>query len=137
MWLICREITHPLNQTRCLIRRVPALTEHLIISIQRRRPGAEFGGRKIVSRTKISESRFFRKKCPFNLFTAKISDDLFFSHQPFARIRKHYFSKYWGTNAWAVPHLKFLGGPSPRSPPLFLFIIGWCYMSDTNAHVTW
>src|SRR6218665_2239706 len=22
-----------------------------------------------------------------------------------------------GTNAWAVPHLKFWGGPSPQSPP--------------------
>src|SRR6218665_3285659 len=36
---------------------------------------------------------------------------------------KHYFSKYWGTDAWAVPHLKFFWGPSPqfppRSPPLY------------------
>src|SRR6218665_2922484 len=35
-------------------------------------------------------------------------------------------SQYWGgTNAWAVPHLKFGGGPSPsppRSPPLVMLI---------------
>jgi len=44
----------------------------------------------------------------------------FYSVPTFARIRQHYFSKY--ADAWAVPHLKFLGGPSPpvppRSPPL-------------------
>src|SRR6218665_1235759 len=40
---------------------------------------------------------------------------LFYSFHTFARIRQHYFSKYWGTDAWAVPHLKFLGGPSPQS----------------------
>src|SRR6218665_853998 len=51
----------------------------------------------------------------------------FYSVRTFACIRQHYFSKYLGgTNAWAIPHLKFLGGPSlqcpPRSPPLHL---GW------------
>ena len=50
---------------------------------------------------------------------------LFYSVHTFARIRQHYFSKYWGTDAWAFPppHI-FLGGPSPlvppRSPPLWL-----------------
>src|SRR6218665_1789441 len=29
---------------------------------------------------------------------------------------KHYFSKYWGTDAWAVPHLYFWGGGRPSSP---------------------
>src|SRR6218665_697095 len=41
----------------------------------------------------------------------------------FMHIRQHYFSKYWGTIAWAVPHLKFGGtvSPSPpRSPPLLV-----------------
>ena len=47
----------------------------------------------------------------------------FYSVHPFARIRQHYFSKYWGTIAWAVPPPKIFGGtvppsPPPRSPPL-------------------
>ena len=28
---------------------------------------------------------------------------LFYSVRTFERIRQHYFPKYWGTNAWAVP----------------------------------
>jgi len=44
----------------------------------------------------------------------------FYSVRTFARIRQHYFSKYWGSDAWAVPHLKFLGTvpavPSKSSP---------------------
>ena len=43
-------------------------------------------------------------------------DTFFYSVRAFPRIRQHYFSKYWGTNAWAVPHLKFLGETSPQSP---------------------
>ena len=39
-----------------------------------------------------------------------------YSVHPFARVRQHYFSKYWGgTNAWAVLHLKF-GETVPQSP---------------------
>src|SRR6218665_818167 len=38
----------------------------------------------------------------------------FGSVHPFACTRQHYFSKYWGTNAWAIPHLKFLGGQFPQ-----------------------
>src|SRR6218665_1208709 len=40
----------------------------------------------------------------------------FYSVHSFARIRQHYFSKYWGTNAWAVPHLKFWGDRPPQFP---------------------
>src|SRR6218665_3769983 len=46
---------------------------------------------------------------------------LIFSVHAFTHIRQHYFSKYWGTNAWAVPHLKVWGDRPPvppRSPPL-------------------
>src|SRR6218665_3553018 len=99
-----------------------------------------------------------------SIFTAKISDNPFFSHRPgfldfafftvskchirpFLHKKNHYFSKEFldkdhfltlfvlsrasdnttslnigGTNAWAIPHLKLLGGLStqnlPRSPPL-------------------
>src|SRR6218665_657956 len=58
----------------------------------------------------ISEKNSFRR--PF-----------FYSVHPFARIRQHYFSKYWGTNACMgrPPPQIFLGGTvpqSPRSPPL-------------------
>src|SRR6218665_1013025 len=35
------------------------------------------------------------------------------SLQAFAPIPQHYFSKYWGTNAWAVPPPHFLGGTAP------------------------
>src|SRR6218665_1860886 len=46
-----------------------------------------------------------------------------YSVRTFACIRQHYFSKYWGTIAWAVPPPKIFGGtvppsPPPRSPPL-------------------
>jgi len=43
-------------------------------------------------------------------------DTFLCSVRTFARIRQHYFSKYWGDDAWAVPHLKF-GGDRPPSPP--------------------
>src|SRR6218665_318184 len=50
---------------------------------------------------------------------------IFYSVRTFAHIRQHYFSKYWGTNAWAVPPPQiFFGGDRPpvppRSPPLSL-----------------
>src|SRR6218665_706712 len=41
---------------------------------------------------------------------------LFYSVRTFPRIRQHYFSKYWGTDAWAVPHLKFWAGTVPLVP---------------------
>ena len=53
----------------------------------------------------------------------------FYSVHPFARIRQHYFSKYWGSNAWAVPPPKIWGDrpPSPpRSPPLVASLFGRC-----------
>src|SRR6218665_4089635 len=52
------------------------------------------------------------------LFQKQFLDDTFFySVRTFARIRKHYFSKYWGDGCMDVPHLKF-GGPSPTPPAL-------------------
>ena len=59
------------------------------------------GGRKNFSRTSMTFS------------------PIFYSVRTFARIRQHYSSKYWVTNAWAVPHLKFLGD-RPPSPPIGL-----------------
>src|SRR6218665_3722232 len=41
---------------------------------------------------------------------------LFYSVRTFTHIRQHYFSKYWGDQCMAVPHLKFWGGPSPQFP---------------------
>src|SRR6218665_1617272 len=35
----------------------------------------------------------------------------------FTRIRQHYFSKYWGTNAWAVPPPQILGETVPLGSP--------------------
>src|SRR6218665_3379776 len=43
----------------------------------------------------------------------KFLDDTFFT---FACFLKHSFSKYWGKDAWTVPHLKFLGDRLPQSP---------------------
>src|SRR6218665_2657131 len=54
-----------------------------------------------------------------------------YSFHTFPRIRQHYFSKYWGTDAWAVPHLRFWGPfplSPPRSPPLIT-------ASGINSHL--
>src|SRR6218665_26926 len=59
------------------------------------------------------KNHYFRKEF--------LDKTIFHSFRTFAHIRQNYFSKYWGINAWAVPHLKFWGDrlPSPpRSPPL-------------------
>jgi len=37
----------------------------------------------------------------------------FYSAYPFAHIQQHYFSKYWGTNAWAVPPPQIWGDRPP------------------------
>src|SRR6218665_2488838 len=71
------------------------------------------------------------KKCPFRPFLPRknhyfrkelLNKTIFYSVHPFAHIRQHYFSKYWGNQCMGrPPHLKFFGGPSPqspRSPPL-------------------
>src|SRR6218665_229526 len=63
------------------------------------------------------------------IFTAKISDDLFlvidqvfrffYSVRTFARIRQHYFSKYWGDGCMGpspTPHIFW--GTVPPSHPL-------------------
>src|SRR6218665_2829294 len=44
----------------------------------------------------------------------------FYSVHTFARIRQHYFSKYWGDGCMGRPNSNFVGpSPSPsRSPPL-------------------
>src|SRR6218665_3448892 len=39
----------------------------------------------------------------------------FYSVRTFARIRQHYFSKYWGDQCMGRPHLKFWR-PSPQPP---------------------
>src|SRR6218665_637331 len=86
---------------------------------------------------KISDDLFFSHRPGFSDFACVIYCDkmsyttiseknslirpFFCSVHPFALIRQHYFSKYWGTNAWAVPPPQILEGPSPqspRSPPL-------------------
>ena len=41
---------------------------------------------------------------------------IFHSVHTFMHTRQNCFSKYWGTNAWAVPRPQILGGPSPQSP---------------------
>ena|SRR6218665_1867889 len=54
----------------------------------------------------------------------------FYSVRTFACIRQHYFSKYWGTDAWAVFPPQILGD-RPRSPPLGLRLcVRW---SPVNA----
>src|SRR6218665_806253 len=40
----------------------------------------------------------------------------FYSLRTFARIRQHYFSKYWGHQCMGRPHVKFWRDRLPRSP---------------------
>src|SRR6218665_77017 len=40
---------------------------------------------------------------------------IFYSLRTFTRIRQHYFSKYWGTDAWAVPPPQILGDRPPQA----------------------
>src|SRR6218665_1041942 len=66
---------------------------------------------------------FTRKNTKFSVKNSSIRP-FFYSVRTFARIRQHYFSKYWGINAWAIPHLKFWGdrppGPLLGLRPCFL-----------------
>src|SRR6218665_3978535 len=55
-------------------------------------------------------------KCPISPFPHQ-KNTFFYSIHTFTRIRQHYFSKYWGTNAWAVPPTSNFGGTVPPSPP--------------------
>src|SRR6218665_3335222 len=56
-------------------------------------------------------NHYFRKEFLYGTFFTRT----------FARIRQHYFSKYWGGRVHGPsPHLKFGGTVPPRSPPLFL-----------------
>ena len=122
---------------------------------QWRRPGAEFGGRKFLSRTKVSELHFFRTNFRFHaqnfwwpiflvmdqvflivriftvlnvvydpFFTRKshylrkefLDDTFFYSVRTFARIRQHYFSKYWGGRMHGPSPTSNFGGPSFQFP---------------------
>src|SRR6218665_845601 len=40
----------------------------------------------------------------------------FYAVRTFARIRQHYFSKYWEDGCMGSPPTSNLGGPSPQSP---------------------
>src|SRR6218665_2711867 len=62
---------------------------------------------RIFTLLHVIENSFLTRKTPFFPFWWQ----QFFS----LVIRQHYFSKYWGTNAWAVPHLK-LWGAVPQPP---------------------
>src|SRR6218665_1534830 len=108
-----------------------------------RRPSAEFWGTKkffrgpisgkiSIFRVKISDDLFLvidlvLRIFPFfsrifRMFTVlNVVYDHFLTRKPpfshsvhtFTHIRQHYFSKYWGTNAWAVPPPHILGGRPP------------------------
>src|SRR6218665_492938 len=60
---------------------------------------------------------FYKK----NLYLSNkfLDDTLFYSLCTFTCIRQHCFSKYWGTDAWAVPPPQILGD-RPPSPLLSL-----------------
>src|SRR6218665_1022981 len=79
------------------------------------------------------KNHYFRKEF--------VDKTIFYSVRTFARIQQHYFSKYWGTNAWAVPLKFFLGGPSPvglrpwgvpLNLGLFLFIFRRIHLGRLN-----
>jgi len=51
-------------------------------------------------------------------FIKKFPDDtVFYSVRTFARIRQHYFSKYWGMDACTAPP-QILGAVPPKCPPM-------------------
>src|SRR6218665_317904 len=54
------------------------------------------------------KNHYFRKEF--------LDKTIFYSVSTFARIRQNYFSKYWGTNAWAVPPPQIFGGTVPPVP---------------------
>ena len=63
-------------------------------------------------------NRYFRKEFLY--------DTLFYSVRTFARIRQHYFSKYWGRMHGPFPTSNFVGTVPPvppRYPPLLLMLI--------------
>src|SRR6218665_2999766 len=61
------------------------------------------------------ENSLFQKRIPLWHF--------FYSVRTFARIRQHYFSKYWGDGCMGRPHTSNSWGTvppvPPRSPPLY------------------
>src|SRR6218665_3119730 len=66
---------HPIPYIPMHSNLISSIQSHPFNLIHRRRTGAEFGGRKTISQTKISERRFF--KASMSILTPKISDDLF------------------------------------------------------------
>src|SRR6218665_3050923 len=68
---------------------------------------------------------------------------IFYSVHPFARIRQHYFSKYWGGPMHGPsPTSNFWGDRPPRSPFLLVMVLpgvlrlrpsSWChYLNDPH-----
>src|SRR6218665_3096154 len=45
-----------------------------------------------------------------------LNKTIFYSVHPFAHIRQHSFSKYWGTNDMGRPPPQIFGGAVPQSP---------------------
>src|SRR6218665_366725 len=68
-------------------------------------------------------------------FRKEFLDDtyFFYSVRAFAPIPQHYFSKYWGANAWAVPPPQIFLGDRPHyeSPPLIVI----CCVNILPFHV--
>src|SRR6218665_1452187 len=85
--------------------------------MHRRRPGAEFGGRKKTGTPKFLNDLFWETT---SIFTPKISDDLFCHRLYFSDFPCLYCVKYWGTDAWAVPPPQILlGRDSPSVSPKY------------------
>src|SRR6218665_1553523 len=62
---------------------------------------------------------FFTRKTAISKKNS-LTTPFFYSVRTFARIRQHYFSKYWGVGGrmhGPSPHLKFWGNIPPRSSP--------------------
>ena len=70
----------------------------------------------------MSYVTLLHEKNPY--FRKQFFDDTFFTLFVLVRASdKYYFSKYWGTDPWAVPQLKFWGNRPPippRSPPMMI-----------------
>src|SRR6218665_1268024 len=70
---------------------------------------------------KMSYTTLFTQEKPLYFKKEFLNKTIFYSVHPFAHIRQHYFSKYWGDQCMGRPPTSnFLGAvpPVPRSPPL-------------------
>src|SRR6218665_232692 len=82
---------------------------------------------------------FYYLKCPVSPFPHNnnhrefLYDAFFSSVRTFARIRQHYFSKYGGSDAWAVPTSNFRGTVPPGLRPWEGVRLRWTHVDGVRG----